>query len=245
MDAVLYTEFEQFEDNHWWFVGRRQIINKIISGLDLPEHAEIFEAGCGTGGNLPMLAQHGSVYAMEPFDSGRAAAIRRNCAEVAQGALPDNIPFPGKQFDLIVLLDVIEHLEHDVAALDNLRARLKPNGYLVVTVPAHPFLWSRHDELNHHYRRYLRSGLVDVVQRAGYRPSMVSYFNSLLFPAVAAVRLTQRLLGKEAGGSDVSMPAAGINALLTRLFAAERHVLERVSLPFGVSLVLVAQKTAQ
>lgn len=240
MDAKLYLQMANVEDAHWWFVARRSIINKMISDLNLPEGAEILDAGCGTGGNLSMLAHHGQVYAMELNDAARGLASNRGYADMQPGCLPDNIPFGNNSFDLIVLLDVLEHLEDDKISLLHLRARLKQGGWLLVTVPAYPFLWSTHDEIHHHYRRYKRKELCSLLNSSGYRVRYVSYFNSLLFPIMTVTRTLQRLFDNR--NNDVlDMPPSWVNSLLIHLFSSERYVVGRFSFPFGGSLLLLAQ----
>lgn len=238
MDERIYAEMAAVEQQHWWFSARRVILEKLISGWHLPDDAQILEAGCGTGGNLAMLARHGQVYGMETDEHALELSAAKGCAQIAAGRLPEAIPFADKRFDLITLLDVLEHLDEDVAALRALRGRLKPGGFMLVTVPAYPFLWSRHDELHHHKRRYVAHGLSGVLQDAGLQVEYLSYFNTWLFPLVAAARLT----GVDSKQSGVlSMPNGFINALLTRIFASERWLLGRFSLPAGVSLLALVR----
>ena len=241
MDPQIYQKMMAMEETHWWFVARRKILDQAIDKLTLPESAEIFEAGCGTGGNLGMLARHGQVYAMELDETARLFASDRKLAEVRSGCLPDKIPFADRQFDLIVLLDVLEHVEEDSASLQALARKLKPSGWLLVTVPAYAWLWSKQDELLHHKRRYLLRNLHQLVISAGYDVHFVSYFNSVLFPLIAAIRIVQGLFDK--GGNEVTMPPDFINKILIFLFAAERHAIGRFFLiPFGVSIMVLAQR---
>lgn len=238
MDARIYAEMAALEERHWWFAARRKILGKMLASLRLPADAQILEAGCGTGGNLDMLARHGRVYGMETNAQALEFAAAKGTATIAAGRLPAPIPFSDQKFDLIALLDVLEHLDEDAAALDALRARLKPGGWLLLTVPAYPFLWSRHDELHHHKRRYVAGGLRGVIEGAGYRVQYLSYFNTWLFPMIAAARLA----GAGSGHSgDLAMPNRFINALLTKIFASERLLLGRIALPFGVSLLALAR----
>lgn len=166
MDPKLYQQMAALEDKHWWFVARRKILDKVIAQLNLPDKAEIFEAGCGSGGNLAMLARHGQVYAMELDDVARSFALRRQLAKISSGRLPDDIPYEERSFDLIVLLDVLEHLDEDAATLLALRSQLKSEGWLLITVPAYAFLWSQHDVSNHHKRRYVMRQLQTLVTRS-------------------------------------------------------------------------------
>ncbi|MGI9175588.1 MAG: class I SAM-dependent methyltransferase, partial [Rhodothermales bacterium] len=219
-----------------------RILDRVLDNLDLPADAALLEAGCGTGGNLAMLARHGRLRAFEIDDGAREVADKRGVTDVAAGVLPEPIPFEDERFDLIAMLDVLEHVADDRAALVNLRARLKPGGRLLLTVPAYMFLWSRHDEINHHHRRYVRDELATRVREAGYHVRYASYFNTLLFPFVLGIRTLNNLLGRDEG-SDLAMPSPLVNKLLTRVFASERHLVPRTALPLGVSILLVAQRS--
>jgi len=240
MEPQVYARMGAVEDRHWWFVGRRRIVNEIIARLArLPGPARILEAGCGTGGNLKMLSRFGAVSAFEPDEAARATAAARGLHDIRDGRLPDGIPFDGERFDLAVMLDVLEHLDDDVAALKALSGQLTDNGNVLITVPAHQFLWSHHDEARHHKRRYTRAQLLTVARAAGLEPVFMSYANTLLFPAVVLLRL----LGKITGSThdDDQLPGRAMNAILRGIFSCERHLLGRLPMPFGVSLVMLAR----
>ena len=243
MDQDFYLQYASVEDKHWWFVGRRQIIDSFIRKLNLPKNAEILEAGCGTGGNLIMLSAHGRVDAMEIDKIACELANQRQVTKVQNGSLPDNIPFKGK-YDLIVILDVLEHLDEDLAALQTLYAKLKPGGWLLVTVPAYQFLWSQHDQINHHKRRYILNNLQQLVRKADYDIHYKSYFNTLLFPLIVFLRFWSKLFQNSDSQTqgDLVMPSKFVNCFLTLFFASERHLLHCMPLPFGVSILLLAQK---
>ncbi|MGI2902397.1 class I SAM-dependent methyltransferase [Tolypothrix sp. VBCCA 56010] len=243
MDKDFYLQYASVEDKHWWFVGRRMIIEQAIRKLSLPKNAQILEVGCGTGGNLRMLKSHGQVSAMELNEIACKIANERQVIPVKLGGLPDKIPF-SKEYDIILILDVLEHLDDDLAALLALHRKLKTGGALLVTVPAYQFLWSQHDEINHHKRRYVLKNLQQIVRKAGYTVHYSSYFNFFLFPIVAGVRYLRKLLKLESNSldnSDLHLPPKHINKFLSLLFASERHLMN-LSLPFGVSILLVAHK---
>ncbi len=237
MDPSIYTKMAEIEEKHWWFVGRRQIILSTLSSLGLPEQAKILDAGCGTGGNLQLLSHFGAVKAMEMDDNARQHAIRRNMGEVLPGHLPDAISFPTNSFDLIVLLDVLEHIEDDRASLEALKTCLVADGRILITVPAFQMLWGAHDELHHHKRRYTAKQLRQTASSAGLEVEYESYFNTWLFPLIAVARLFQR--NKKIDKADLNLPPQLINASLSNLFSSERLFIPRLSLPFGVSLMAV------
>lgn len=230
------------EEMHWWFVARRKIVGAMLASLDLPEDSSILDAGCGTGGNLQFLSQFGEVTGVELDDGAAALARERGTWPVLKGSLPDGMPFAGQQFDLIVLLDVLEHIDDDGASLRALADLLAPGGYLVLTVPAFPFLWSPHDEEHHHKRRYRAAGLREVIQNADLRLSYLSHFNTWLFPMVAAVRLVRKIFPANEVGRDVRLPGPALNGMLQAVFGSERRWIGRLGMPFGVSLLAVARK---
>jgi SAM-dependent methyltransferase len=239
MESSLYPQMAALEKKHWWFSARRTIVDYFLSKLNLPTDTKILEAGCGTGGNLSLLAQYGQVFAIESNEMAREFASQNPDAEVKAGMLPNDIPFQNEKFDLIVLLDVLEHLEEDARSLQALSGRVKAGGYLVVTVPALPLLWSQHDDKHHHYRRYVKTGLRQLVENADFKIIKLSYFNFFLFPMVLLTRLLQRASKK--AQDDLSLPSPWFNWLLKKIFASERYLINILSLPIGVSLILIAQ----
>ena len=238
MDKDIFHQMVKIEEHHWWFAARRKIVDGVIASLHLPHDAEILEAGCGTGGNLAMLAQYGRVYGTELDALARQYAIDRQIGTIEPGRLPDQIPFAPRQFDLVILTDVLEHLDDDNGSLRALVARLKPDGRVLITVPAFPFLWARHDDTHHHKRRYVRDGLIGVIEGAGLSIKFVSYYNALLFPMVAGVRMLKKSLQKDT--DDLGTPPEALNALLRAVFSSERHVIGSLPIPFGVSLIALA-----
>lgn len=240
MDRAVYDRMAEIDADHWWFVARRQIIDALIrKQAQPPKGARILEVGCGTGSNIALLQRFGTVDAIEPDDDARALSTERTGVAVKGGLLPDGVALEDEAYDLIVLLDVLEHIPDDGAALGALRRKLKPGGRLLITVPAMPSLWSAHDVAHHHQRRYTPAQLRAVVERSGFRIRHQSHFNTLLLPAIVAARLIGRITGKE--GGDDAMPPAPVNALLKTVFGAERFVVPRIGVPFGVSLAVVAE----
>lgn len=244
MEENVYSRMNALEAGHWWFVARRRIVSAFLK-QSCPDTARpsILEAGCGTGGNLAMLAGFGDVHAFEPSEGARASAAAKHDGAISQGHLPDGIPFGDTRFDVVVMLDVLEHVERDLESLEALRRRLAPGGRILITVPALPWLWSRHDEVHHHFRRYTRTGLSSVLEAAGFRIVRMSYFNTLLFPLIAGIRVLKKLAGQKDAADD-SMPGPMVNRALTWLFSLERRLLARVSFPIGVSLIAVAENPA-
>lgn len=241
MDAQVYLRMAELDKRHWWFVARRRILRSLIERkVRPPKKARILEIGCGTGHNLGMLSEFGALEATELDAGARELASSRLGRAVAEAALPDLSMFPASSFDLIALLDVLEHVENDATALAAIRSRLKVGGKLLVTVPANRWMWSAHDAAHHHHRRYTKRQLRDAATNAGLRIDLLSHFNTLLFPPIAAARLAGKLLGRDR--ADDSIPPGPVNGILRGIFELEAPLVGRVPLPFGVSLVAILSR---
>jgi SAM-dependent methyltransferase len=240
MDRDYELQTHQAEDRHWWYRGRRTVLEGVIAGMRLPARARILDAGCGSGRNMIELARHGTVTGIEVSETSVCLARAREVGEVVAGSILE-MPFAADSFDLAVTLDVIEHLEDDLGALRELRRTVAPGGSLLVTVPAYPWLWSGHDEINHHYRRYTRSSLQRVAEQAGWEQVRTTYFNSLLLPAAIILRVLDRLSSKTTESSlDLWVPPAPMNWLLERPLAFEAALITRGGrIPAGLSLLAV------
>jgi SAM-dependent methyltransferase len=240
MDRDYELQTHQVEDRHWWYRGRRTVIERAIGGLRLPSRARILDAGCGSGRNMVELARHGAVTGVELSKTSVTLARARGAGEIIEGSVLD-MPFPADSFDLAVSLDVIEHLEDDLGALRELRRTVAPGGALLVTVPAYQWLWSGHDEINHHHRRYTRCSLQRVAEQAGWEQVRTTYFNSLLLPVAVLLRLLDRVNTKTTESSlDLWVPPAPLNWLLERPLALEAWLIARGGrIPGGLSLLAV------
>jgi SAM-dependent methyltransferase len=241
MDRQTYDRMRLLQADHWWFRGKRRILAGLIGALDLPKPAKVLEVGCGPGGNLPMLGAFGEVVGLEPDEDSRAFAAENTGLRVEGGLLPDGLPFDPESFDLVCAFDVIEHVDEDQASVAALARLLKPGGYLATTVPAQPWMWSRHDELHHHKRRYTMAPYRALFEAAGVEIVKASYFNTLLFPPIAAIRAL-KMLTKSTAADDDAMPSAPVNGLLAAVFGSELGWLKHASLPTGVSILLIARR---
>ncbi|RXZ31865.1 class I SAM-dependent methyltransferase [Sphingomonas desiccabilis] len=243
MDRVIYDRMAAHDSTHWWYRARRDILADYIARYaDLPKDARVLEIGCGTGHNLPMLAAFGDVDAIEIDAAAREIASARLGKPVGEAPLPELTGVPEASYDLIAVLDVVEHIEDDVAALAGMARRLKPGGKILVTVPAHQWMWSAHDVVNHHHRRYSKATMAKAIADAGLAHNGLRYFNSLLFPAALAARAVGKLTGKD--DSDDSPPAKPLNLAFEKIFALERHLVGRVPLPPGLSLITLLSRPA-
>jgi SAM-dependent methyltransferase len=241
MDRDFELQTHHAEDRHWWYRGRRGVLERVIAGLGLPAHARILDAGCGSGRNMIELARHGTVTGVELSDTSVALARERGAGEVIEGSVLD-MGFAADSFDLAVSLDVIEHLEDDLAALRELRRVVAPGGSLLVTVPAYQWLWSGHDEINHHHRRYTRRSLQRVAEQAGWEQARTTYFNSLLLPAAIVLRVLDRVNRAKTTESslDLWVPPQPLNWLLERPLTLEAALIARGGrITAGLSLLAV------
>jgi SAM-dependent methyltransferase len=243
MQAEAYLDMAKAEDRHWWFSGRRMVLKSQISSLGLPADARILEIGSGTGGNLEMLSDFGSVYGLEmdavALDISREKTHHR--FDIRQGFCPTDIPFNGQKFDLICMFDVLEHIEQDNETLVEVGKLLSSRGRALITVPAYQFLWGTHDRILHHKRRYTSGELQMKSRNAGLVVEKISYFNTFLFPLAAAARFKDRICHSNAP-TGAHIPPYPMNSLLHHVFSAERHLLRLSSLPFGVSLLAILRK---
>jgi SAM-dependent methyltransferase len=238
MDDVLYSTFAEVEDCHWWFVARREILFSLLrTRIHLPDDAEILDVGCGTGATLQALSQRYKAFGIDPSSLAIDQCRARGLANAAVGTL-EEFPFPGKSFDLIAMLDVIEHIDDDVAALQLAKKLLKDGGHILLTVPAFQFLWSKHDEINQHKRRYAKRVLKECLEKSGYTVDFISYYNTFLFPLAFVERVFEKILRTDASIA-LKIPPAPLNALFTRLFGCERWWLEVGPFPFGLSLLAI------
>ena len=242
MERVVYQQMAELDERHWWYRARRRVLAELIRREARPAAgAQILEIGCGTGHNLAMLGEFGHVDGLELDDEARELSEKRLGRKIMRSPLPELGEVADAHYDLIGAFDVIEHIDDDVAALAAIATKLKPGGKFVMTVPAHPWMWTAHDVANHHKRRYSKRALKALVIGSPLRLEKIGYFNSLLFPIAVAERTVSRVLGKDNG--DVSLPPAPLNRALEAVFGAERYLVGRLPLPPGLSLFAVASAT--
>ncbi|MEJ7787761.1 MAG: class I SAM-dependent methyltransferase [Solirubrobacteraceae bacterium] len=244
MEADFYPRYYELEGKHWWFVGRREIFLALLRPRlrALGSSPRILDFGCGTGAFLEYLDELGEVTAVDAEADAVAFCHLRGRSEVTYVAPDAPLPFADGSFDVVTALDVVEHIDDDVAALAELRRVLRPGGVLLVAVPAFMILWGDQDEISHHHRRYRGPQLVTALESAGFAVERTSYFNALFFPLVAAVRIARRAVrSTRSDRTDLSIGPSWMNETLGRIFGAEAGVVRRSRLPFGVSLLAIAR----
>lgn len=244
MQQHTYAIMDRVEDSHWWFVGRRAILesflHSISSRLKTPDsRLSILDVGCGTGANLEMLAQFGDAEGVDVSDDA-LEFCRRKGLTVRKG-LAETLPFDGETFDITTALDVIEHLDDDIAGLREMHRVTKTGGRSLFFVPAFMWLWGVQDDISNHRIRYTKRQIVERIEKAGFRVERATYANFTFFAPILGGRTLMKLTGiKPESENNVNISA--LNGVFGKLFSAERHWLKRFDFPFGVSIVIQAQK---
>lgn len=256
-DPKLYQSLFEVEDRHLWFRARNRVIVAVVEHLvsGLAPGYRVLEVGCGTGNVLRVLrdiCSDGIVIGMDLFSEGLTFARERTTAALVQGDM-HHPPFATGKFDIIGLFDVLEHLPDDMAVLGDLHSLLTDHGALLLTVPAHPVLWSYFDEASCHCRRYLPGELRAKLTEAGYRLEYLTQYMAAIFPLVWIGRRLAALAGRSVGAQAAGVNALAerelridpfINSLLAGILGWEVHFLaHRRRLPFGTSLLAIALKT--
>lgn len=246
MEERYYSEYFEVEDRHWWFVGRRRIFMRLLDrhlGPDAGGRRRVLDVGCGTGTMIGHLARYGEPEGVDADARAVAMCHRRGLEGVRHVESPP-LPWEDRSFDLVTALDVLEHADDDRGLLLELRRVTRPGGLVLVSVPAFRWLWGPQDDISHHRRRYVARELEERVSAAELELRHLSYFNTLLFPPIAAIRLLRpRRRASADVRSDFELTRPGrVNDLLGRLFGAEAAAVERFRLPFGVSILALAAR---
>lgn len=239
MNVEEYEKMYRLEESYWWFVGRHDLVlgfmNRLYRGRS---DLSILDIGCGTGAMSRKLDRFGVVISADfsplALEFGKRRELRRLCASDAM-----RLPFQSRSFDVVVALDVLEHVQDDRAALSEFHRVLKPNGRVIATVPAYPSLWSGHDVALMHFRRYVASEVRERFQAARFRIEKLTYAMTLLYPLVWVARRLSRRRDGPPRSSLVSVPRT-INRILVGLLAGENRLLRRIGLPFGVTVLCIA-----
>jgi SAM-dependent methyltransferase len=241
VDELLMRTTLELDEHHWWYRGRRRIIRAELDSLGLSGNLRVLDAGCGSGRTMQDLVAYGEVHGIELDPEAAEIARARVVGEVHVGRL-EELPYDDCTFDLITCLDVLEHIPDDRAALRELRRVCKPGGWLLVAVPAYQALWSLHDKVNHHHRRYGRQTLRAAALDAGWQVQRMTFFNALLLLPAAAVRLAQRRRSAENYRPDLTIGPAWLNGFLEQPLRIEASLLSHgIAIPAGLSLLAVLQ----
>lgn len=244
MQQHTYAIMDEVEGSHWWFVGRRAILEgflrQILSRINgKSEKINILDVGCGTGANIEMLSQFGEAEGVDVSDD--ALEFCRQKGLKVQKGLAEALPFADESFDLTTAFDVIEHLDDDVAGLREMFRVTKGGGYSLFFVPAFMWLWGVQDDISHHRIRYTRKQIVGRIEKAGYIVERATYANWTFFTPILAGRTLMKITGIKPE-SENNINVSALNGLFGKLFSAERFWLKNFDFPIGVSIVVVARK---
>jgi SAM-dependent methyltransferase len=244
MERHTYAIMDEVEGSHWWFVGRRAILDTFLKTISRELHTgnnklRILDVGCGTGANLEMLSTYGEAEGVDVSDDALAFCQEKGLK--AQKGLAESLPFDDETFDLTTALDVIEHLDDDIAGLKEMYRVTKKGGYSLIFVPAFMWLWGVQDDISNHRIRYTRSQVVERLKKVGYQIERATYANWTFFTPILAGRLLMRVTGLKPE-SENNITISGLNGVFGKLFAAERFWLRNFDFPLGVSIVVAARK---
>jgi len=247
MQAHTYPIMNEVEKRHWWFVGRRQIIRSFLDGIlrNLKavrgeENIRILDVGCGTGANLEMLSEFGGAEGVDVSREALSFCEARGLVNVKEGAA-EALPYADGSFDLVTGLDVVEHLDDDLAGLKEMHRVLRRDGRSLLFVPAFMFLWGVQDDISHHRRRYTLDELKAVVRQAGFTVERATYVNITFFAPILLGRLLMRMTGFRPA-SENNITIGFLNGVLGKILGSESLALRHLSFPFGVSIICVARK---
>jgi SAM-dependent methyltransferase len=244
MQQHTYAIMDEVEGSHWWFVGRRAILEEFLRQIiqnpkSKIQNPKILDVGCGTGANLEMLSQFGTAEGVDVSDDALEFCHRKGLS--AQKGLAETLPFDDETFDLTTALDVVEHLDDDIGGLKEMSRVTKKGGYSLIFVPAFMWLWGVQDDISNHRIRYTKTQIVERLKKAGYTIERATYANWTFFAPILAGRTFMKLTGiKPASENNVNVSA--LNGIFGKLFGAERFWLRNFDFPFGVSIVIVARK---
>jgi len=244
MQQHTYAIMNRVEDSHWWFVGRRAILESFLQEIIdkskiKNQKSKILDVGCGTGANLEMLAQFGESEGVDVSDD--ALEFCRSKGLKVHKGLAEKLPFEDESFEIVTALDVVEHLDDDVAGLKEMHRVLKKDGRTLIFVPAFMWLWGVQDDVSNHRIRYTKKQIVERLQKAGFEIERATYANLTFFAPILAGRTIMKITGlKPESENNVNISA--LNGFFGKIFSAERFWLKNFNFPFGVSIVITAKK---
>ena len=242
MEQHTYGIMNDVEDKHWWFVGRRAILESFMRSIVekiTVENPKILDVGCGTGANLEMLANFGESEGVDVSDDALEFCRLKNLK--ATKGLAEKLPFADESFDVVTALDVVEHLDDDIAGLKEMHRVLKKDGKTLIFVPAFMWLWGVQDDISNHRIRYTKKQIVERLQKAGFEIERATYANWTFFAPILAGRTIMKITGiKPESENNVNVSA--LNGIFGKIFSAERFWLRKFDFPLGVSIVITARK---
>ena len=241
MRSNLYQECFEQETYYWWHTAKNKLVKDLIKRFIRKKSLKILDLGCGTGGVLTALKSLGSIYALDKTNQALTKAKSRGIKNLTRHNL-DNLPLPFKknQFDLILTLDVLEHLRNPETTIIDIKRILKPSGYLIITVPAYKYLFSYWDKMVGHKTRYSQKGVTRLVRKTGFKVKFSSYFHLIIFIPAVIVRLFKAKTARKYTSDFIPVPKV-LNSFLILISRIESKIIKLAPLPFGLSIILIAK----
>jgi ubiquinone/menaquinone biosynthesis C-methylase UbiE len=243
MQEIVYHTNYKLESTYWWFVARNRIVKHVIDSFcKLDFNHNLLDVGCGTGAFAAEMMKSTNVIALDTSPIALEYTRKRGIKTTYNCYLSE-FPKQEHKIDAITMLDVIEHIEDDSGVVKDAFKILDSNGYFIATVPAFQWLWSKHDEIHMHYRRYGLNQFEKLFSDAGFKVLYSSYFNTFLLPPAALKRFIDKITGADKKQtSPIDEVSPFMDNLFRNIFLIEQKLLPKVSLPFGLSIILVAKK---
>ncbi len=242
MQQSVYAVDAALERDHWWYVGRRKLFARLIEALGIARDQPVLDIGTSSGTNLRLLRDLGysEVTGLDFSDEAIRFCAEKGLGTVLRGDITQ-MPFGDQTFSLVLATDIIEHVDDDLRALTEVARVLRPGCNALITVPAFPSLWGFQDDVSLHKRRYRMGPLLERIRAAGLQPGQRFHFNYLLFGPIWSARQVLKVW-RHAYRSESEMNSPVINRLLSAIFNLDVLLAPRLAPPFGVSILVVAQK---
>ncbi len=243
MEQPQYLAMYNMERDHWWFRGRRKILHSCLKTHSPVKRNNALDIGCGTGFNAALLSNFAKKVAGLDFSDTALELARKSNPNLTliKGAFPDYKT--GEKYEMITLLDVLEHIDDDARAIKRVEELLAPGGIALITIPAYKFLWTEHDALLHHKRRYTKADVLNLISKnTCLSVKKVSYFNAFMFFPILFFRFIRKVFRLKEGNSDFFMLPKPLNNILEKIFSWEAQALQFINFPFGVSIMVLLKK---
>lgn len=240
MEKYLYQDLYDLEDRHWWHIAKRKSVSTFIDQFITSKKPKILDIGCGTGRNIKELSKFGQVWGLDISSEALSFCKKRGITKVRLGTA-QKTNFPEKTFDIVTLLDVLEHV-NELSTLNEINRILKNGGFIIITVPAFNFLWSEWDKVLHHKRRYTKKSLQKILVASGFKVTKISYLYSFLILPTMIIRFLKSAFLKKSYKSDFQILPPFLNSFLGIVSSIERAVMIKKDIPFGTSILCIAKK---
>lgn len=240
MQNYLYRDLYNLEESHWWHISKRRIVANYIKHYLKKKTAKILDVGCGTGKNLESFKEFGEIYGLDSSKEAMEFCKKRGLKNIKLGEA-EKMPFKASSFDVVTLLDVLEHTD-DNKTLREVYRVLRKDGILIITVPAFSWLWSNWDKVLHHKRRYNKNDIINILKKNSFAVTYISYLYSfLVLPALIIRKIKQKLLKKEYT-SDFRLSNSLLNWIMNYITKIEFKIAQKISIPVGTTILVIAKK---